>query len=1629
MRDKKGPVNKRVDFLSNKLNKYSIRKFTVGTASILIGSLMYLGTQQEAEAAENNIENPTTLKDNVQSKEVKIEEVTNKDTAPQGVEAKSEVTSNKDTIEHEPSVKAEDISKKEDTPKEVADVAEVQPKSSVTHNAETPKVRKARSVDEGSFDITRDSKNVVESTPITIQGKEHFEGYGSVDIQKKPTDLGVSEVTRFNVGNESNGLIGALQLKNKIDFSKDFNFKVRVANNHQSNTTGADGWGFLFSKGNAEEYLTNGGILGDKGLVNSGGFKIDTGYIYTSSMDKTEKQAGQGYRGYGAFVKNDSSGNSQMVGENIDKSKTNFLNYADNSTNTSDGKFHGQRLNDVILTYVASTGKMRAEYAGKTWETSITDLGLSKNQAYNFLITSSQRWGLNQGINANGWMRTDLKGSEFTFTPEAPKTITELEKKVEEIPFKKERKFNPDLAPGTEKVTREGQKGEKTITTPTLKNPLTGVIISKGEPKEEITKDPINELTEYGPETIAPGHRDEFDPKLPTGEKEEVPGKPGIKNPETGDVVRPPVDSVTKYGPVKGDSIVEKEEIPFEKERKFNPDLAPGTEKVTREGQKGEKTITTPTLKNPLTGEIISKGESKEEITKDPINELTEYGPETITPGHRDEFDPKLPTGEKEEVPGKPGIKNPETGDIVRPPVDSVTKYGPVKGDSIVEKEEIPFEKERKFNPDLAPGTEKVTREGQKGEKTITTPTPTLKNPLTGEIISKGESKEEITKDPINELTEYGPETIAPGHRDEFDPKLPIGEKEEVPGKPGIKNPETGDVVRPPVDSVTKYGPVKGDSIVEKEEIPFEKERKFNPDLAPGTEKVTREGQKGEKTITTPTLKNPLTGVIISKGEPKEEITKDPINELTEYGPETITPGHRDEFDPKLPTGEKEEVPGKPGIKNPETGDVVRPPVDSVTKYGPVKGDSIVEKEEIPFKKERKFNPDLAPGTEKVTREGQKGEKTITTPTLKNPLTGEIISKGESKEEITKDPINELTEYGPETITPGHRDEFDPKLPTGEKEEVPGKPGIKNPETGDVVRPPVDSVTKYGPVKGDSIVEKEEIPFKKERKFNPDLAPGTEKVTREGQKGEKTITTPTLKNPLTGEIISKGESKEEITKDPINELTEYGPETITPGHRDEFDPKLPTGEKEEVPGKPGIKNPETGDVVRPPVDSVTKYGPVKGDSIVEKEEIPFEKERKFNPDLAPGTEKVTREGQKGEKTITTPTLKNPLTGEIISKGESKEEITKDPINELTEYGPETITPGHRDEFDPKLPTGEKEEVPDKPGIKNPETGDVVRPPVDSVTKYGPVKGDSIVEKEEIPFEKERKFNPDLAPGTEKVTREGQKGEKTITTPTLKNPLTGEIISKGESKEEITKDPVNELTEFGGEKIPQGHKDIFDPNLPTDQTEKVPGKPGIKNPDTGKVIEEPVDDVIKHGPKTGTPETKTVEIPFETKREFNPKLQPGEERVKQEGQPGSKTITTPITVNPLTGEKVGEGQPTEEITKQPVDKIVEFGGEKPKDPKGPENPEKPSRPTHPSGPVNPNNPGLSKDRAKPNGPVHSMDKNDKVKKSKIAKESVANQEKKRAELPKTGLESTQKGLIFSSIIGIAGLMLLARRRKN
>ena len=71
---RQGPINKKVDFLPNKLNKYSIRKFTVGTASILLGSTLIFGSSShEAKSAEEKQVDPITQANQNDSSERSLE--------------------------------------------------------------------------------------------------------------------------------------------------------------------------------------------------------------------------------------------------------------------------------------------------------------------------------------------------------------------------------------------------------------------------------------------------------------------------------------------------------------------------------------------------------------------------------------------------------------------------------------------------------------------------------------------------------------------------------------------------------------------------------------------------------------------------------------------------------------------------------------------------------------------------------------------------------------------------------------------------------------------------------------------------------------------------------------------------------------------------------------------------------------------------------------------------------------------------------------------------------------------------------------------------------------------------------------------------------------------------------------------------------------------------------------------------------------------------------------------------------------------------------------------------------------------------------------------------------------------
>ncbi|PNY96604.1 hypothetical protein CD035_02180, partial [Mammaliicoccus sciuri] len=405
--------------------------------------------------------------------------------------------------------------------KETANKENAQPRAtfrSVSSNARTTNVNNSAT-----------ALRAAAQNSVTKKGTGNFNEYGDIVHREYPEEFpGEGVLTAINPVNKPNtGTKGALEYKDKINFNKDFTITVPVANNNQGNTTGADGWGFIFTQGNGQDFLNQGGILRDKGMANASGFKIDTSYNNVNGkadeIDADKKnnlsQIGGVKIGYGTFVKNDASGLTKQVGSNALNSKdkpVNKIQYADNTTNHNDGKYHGQRLNDVVLNYDAATSTLTATYAGKTWQATTSQLGIDKTQKYNFLITSSHM----QDRYSVGMMRTNLEGVTIT-TPQAD-LIDDVEVSKEPIPHKTIREFDPTLEPGTpDVIVQKGEDGESTTTTPTKVDPDTGDVVERGEPTTKVTKNPVDEIVHFAPEAVPQGHKDEFDPNLPVDGTEE----------------------------------------------------------------------------------------------------------------------------------------------------------------------------------------------------------------------------------------------------------------------------------------------------------------------------------------------------------------------------------------------------------------------------------------------------------------------------------------------------------------------------------------------------------------------------------------------------------------------------------------------------------------------------------------------------------------------------------------------------------------------------------------------------------------------------------------------------------------------------------------------------------------------------------------------------------------------------------------------------------------------------------------------------------------------------------------------------------------------------------------------------
>ncbi|MCG7274664.1 G5 domain-containing protein [Corynebacterium afermentans] len=276
-------------------------------------------------------------------------------------------------------------------------------------------------------------------------------------------------------------------------------------------------------------------------------------------------------------------------------------------------------------------------------------------------------------------------------------------------------------------------------------------------------------------------------------------------------------------------------------------------------------------------------------------------------------------------------------------------------------------------------------------------------------------------------------------------------------------------------------------------------------------------------------------------------------------------------------------------------------------------------------------------------------------------------------------------------------------------------------------------------------------------------------------------------------------------------------------------------------------------------------------------------------------------------------------------------------------------------FDDTIPAGEyKVETEGAPGEEKQNkdgTWEQTTAPTNEVVVIGTKPAESskdVTWTFPIPYPTEVRENPDLAPGETKVVQEGANGEKTYT---------AKFTAKGDqaevAEEETNKDPVERIIEVGprldaqelvtktDKPIPFTTKVVFDDTLAegeqvvdqqgelgnevsTSTQKLVDGKPSGDPTVTTERTKEPTEQIIRVGTKTAGQTVNSVEaeIPFPTRVVYDPTLAPGEQKVTQEGKPGTKKVA--VTQPVENSQPKGEATSTEEILEEPTEQIIAVG---------------------------------------------------------------------------------------------------------
>ena len=1019
----------------------------------------------------------------------------------------------------------------------------------------------------------------------------------------------------------------------------------------------------------------------------------------------------------------------------------------------------------------------------------------------------------------------------------------ELEVTTETVAYDTLHQDDPDLLKGQTRVIRVGVAGERTI--------LTEVRIVDGKENRkqfsnEVTAAPVTEIIAVGTKVESTSIPSEGAPSL-------VEVKPELK--------------------------VTTESLAYDTLHQEDPDLLKGQTRIIQAGVAGERTILTEVTKvdGKETRKVVSN-----EVTTSPVSEILVVGTKvesTSTPSegapslvevkpelevttesvaydtiHQE--DPDLLKGqirliqsgvagertiltEVTTVDGKENRKQ-VSNEVTNSPVSEIITVGTkvehtsipsegvpsleeVKPELEVTTEAVAYDTIHQEDPDLLKGQTRIIQAGLSGERTILTEVTKVDGKETRKVVSN-----EVTTAPVSEIIAVGTKVDSTSTPSEVSPSL-------VQEKPELE--------------------------VTTEAVAYDTIHQDDPDLLKGQTRVIRAGVAGERTILTEvtTVDGKETRKLVSN-----EITTAPVTEIIAVGTKVDSTPIPSEGTPSL-------VEVKPELE--------------------------VTTEAVAYDTVYQDDPDLLKGQTRVVRAGVAGERTILTEVTtvdgkedrqvkSNTVTlepiSEIIAVG-TKVESTSTPSEgtpSLVEVKPELeVTTEalaydiiHQD--DPDLLKGqtrviqagvagertiltEVRTVDGKED-RQVKSNTVTLEPITEIIAVGTkvdststpsegtpslveVKPELEVTTEVVAYDTVYQDDPDLLKGQTRVIRAGVAGERTILTAVttvdgkevrqIKSntvtvaPVT-EIIAVG-TKVESTSIPSEgspSLVELKPElevtteTIAFDTIHQDDPDLlkgqtrliqagVTGERTiltevtTVDGKED-RQVKSNTVTLEPISEIIAVG-TKVESApvpqpkVDTQTIPYKTIYQADDSQEVGSRKTKTHGINGQVETTTRYTKDQTSGQITESSTSKTLVEK--VDEVVLVGTKpsvetkVIANNTIYEADPTLPyQTEKVAVPGKEGSEktttsyqvDAQTGQVterehqkeVTAPIDKVMKVGNIE--TVVTP--IPIKEERRQDPTLDKDLEKVESQGERGETTTTRVYEVNPQTGEMLSHTET---------------------------------------------------------------------------------------------------------------------------------------------------------------------------------------------------------------------------------------------------------